>query len=127
MSTSPDEMSNEELARHLMDLNTRAAVLNSQADEIKAVLRDRAKNKTGTREYGELELRVTANRRFSASKAKKLLPANLLSRIMEEVPSSKKARALKESGALSEDLYNSLMDEHPHKIGVGFRKSEDDE
>lgn len=121
------EESNEELVRKLMGLTARIEELAAHATEIKDILRERAGDGTGVQTYGDLQLRVTANRRFNATKAQKVLPATLYDRITETVPSSKKMRQLRDEGVISEEQYNAVMDDHPARIGVGFRRSEEDE
>lgn len=85
----------------LIDLQARIKQMNDEADTIKARLRELG---DGTWEIGNSKVTISPNRRFDVKTAQQVIPAPLLPLCMEQVVTSKRAKA-----SLPPAIYSACM------------------
>lgn len=95
------------LRAEYLDLFSRAATLIERCDEIKATVR--ANLPEGS--YADGGVRVTPNRRFSADKAREVLPAELLALVEVEVPAHTEVDKTRARNMLAPTLYKACLAE----------------
>ena len=78
----------------LADLQSRIKEMTSEADSIKARLRDEYRDDPGTKDFGAHKLSVTPTARFSEDAARAVLPAELVALCTVPALSSAKVKRL---------------------------------